>query len=245
LNGGLKSLLGLPGGADYQLWPDATLEVRDDLPDEEEAVRVGLHHRPDLNLLRCLLDGGDDSTGAARRVLAGVNPLLAGPPLELPCGLRLVVRLVAPLAGSLPPQPDARATREQLTLLLAERERQAEREIRAAVVRAKAQADLARLHAERVGRLAAKQSDLVNKQNAGQAVAAELARARADVRKAEGDRLEAAVAHAAALVRLRQAQGLLVREAYGRPAEPVPPPGPVSPGRPTENAPRAGPGTGG
>jgi hypothetical protein len=46
LNGRLKVLLGLSAG-DYSLWPLADLRVLPEVPVIDEAVDIGLHHRPD------------------------------------------------------------------------------------------------------------------------------------------------------------------------------------------------------
>ncbi len=208
---GLKVLLGLPVGPPARLSPDDPLEVPAAPFDIDAAVRVGLASRPDLTLLRTLAGSTDpDAPALTRKVLAGVNPLLGGgATLALPPSLKVVVRVVAPCSAPWPDPACPEAATAQVRTLLAERERQAEAEIRAAVVRTNAAAERARLGADLAGRLRVRTAELEKERAAGRAVTAELAKARGAARRADGEVLKAAVDYLSARAKLAQAQGVL------------------------------------
>jgi hypothetical protein len=203
LNASLRARLGLAPDDPLPLWPDDPLTVRPDEVDIEQAVRTGLFYRPDLNLLRALAtDDGTASADLSRAVLTGINPLLALQPNPL-----------ADLLGGLSKKPGkADALRRQVASALAGRERQAEAEIRAAVLTLHGHRAAATAKAAEVRRLTAKVAELQKISAAGLQVTAELTKARLDLLRARGDLLKAATDWHAARVKLRQAMGLLVRE---------------------------------
>lgn len=218
LNTSLKVLLGLPSEPSIHLWPDTPLKVTNQTVNEEEAVQTGLAYRPDLLLLRYLLGlPDDDGKSTSRQILAGVHPLLSGPEQVLPKGLQIMVKIISPRTWRAGNDSTSMTTTLQIQDLLTERTRQAEAEIRVAVAKVNATARQARLFNTDVERLKKRLEDLNREREAGRAVILEQARARADLRTAEGKLLETVVAHHVAQVKLRQAQGLLIRELSGQP----------------------------
>jgi hypothetical protein len=203
LNAGLRARLGLEAADPLPLWPDDPLRVRPDDPDTDEAVRTGLYYRPDLNLLRALLaDEGRAADDLMQSLLKQVSPLMG----------RLATN---PIVGILLPRgrkTDREATRRQVESMLAARERQADAEIRAAVLSLRGHRLSAAAKAAEVRRLAAKVQEVEKRAAAGQQVTAELTKARLDHWKAQGELLKAAADWNIAEVKLRQAMGLLVRE---------------------------------
>ena len=207
LNASLRVRMGVAGNDPLPLWPADPLRVRADDVDVQQAVATGLMYRPDLNLLRSLAGGsGSDFTDA---VLTGVNPLLArlGPTNALAA---LVAPVVAPLTGE-PKRRKAEAT-ARVARVLEARERQADAEIRAAVVLLRGQRAAIAARVLDIKQVEAKIAELEKRKAAGIGVAAELAVARLDLFKARGDLLTAVIEWHTAEVKLRQAMGLLVRE---------------------------------
>jgi|GEM_PF-6651218 len=215
LNAGLKLKLGMPIDPRVRLVTDDPLEISTEPILVEEAVKVGLKRRSDLALLHTLQSLPDSQD--ARRLLAEASPLLAGAvQAELPPGLRFFVRLLSFCSGGTwPTPPDAQSTGEQLQTLTSERERQAEVEIRIAASQMEEAATAARLQAELAVQLRQRVVELRKEQAAGKGVISELTRVHGALRKAEGAVLRAKVDHLSAYAKLRQSQGLLVREVYG------------------------------
>lgn len=203
LDASLRARLALPPDDPHPLWPDDPLRVRPDDVDVDEAVRTGLYYRPDLNLLRTLVEDDCASTELMRAVVTSLNPLLASKANPL-----------AILLGPLLKKPDksAEAMRQQVAAALAGRERQAEAEIRAAVLALRGHQAAATAKAAEVRRLTAKVESLRKKAAAGLQVTADLTKAKLDLLRARGELLKAATDWNAAEVKLRQAMGLLVRE---------------------------------
>jgi hypothetical protein len=211
LNASLRGRLGLPTDDPFPIWPDDPLRVRPEDVDAAQAVATGLYYRPDLNLLRALLADGAGGE-LTRAVLTGVNPLL-GPDGRAP-GPNPLAGLVGGLAHLSASRERQRPEpfRDQVTGVLAARERQAEAEIRAAVanVHGNRSAVAARSAAVRV--LSARVADLEKRERQGLNVTAELTRARLELLTAKGELLRAAADWHVAEARLRQAMGLLARE---------------------------------
>ena len=200
LNASLRARLALNAADPLPLWPDDPLQVRPDQVDIEAAVRIGLHYRPDLNLLRVLL--GDGASGdVSRTVLAGINPLL------VLAKTNPLLRMLIPLSDR--PQHQVK---EQIASALEGRERQAEAEIRAAVLTLHGRRAVTRARLAEVQRLEARVEETEKRQKAGQQVTEELTKAKLDLLKARGELLQSATDWNIAAVKLRQAMGLLVRE---------------------------------
>jgi outer membrane protein TolC len=118
-----------------------------------------------------------------------------------------LLRMLLPLGDK--PQ---RKVKEQLASALEGRERQAEAEIRAAVLTLHGRRAAARARLAEVQRLEAKVDEIEKRQKAGQQVTEELTKAKLDLLKSRGELLQSAADWNVAVVKLRQAMGLLVRE---------------------------------
>jgi hypothetical protein len=132
LNIDLKARLGLSTKGAERLWPVGDFGIRPDPVDAEAAVRFALETRPDLRLVRALYLGlSSETLPAVRDQLRGAHGLLG---MADPPALRLL--RLALLTGQPDPQDLAEidARRRQLFDLVAERERLAAAEVRAAVV---------------------------------------------------------------------------------------------------------------
>jgi len=203
LNAALRALLDLDPADPRPLLPDDPLHVKPDDVDVAEAVRAGLFYRPDLNLVRTLLaDDGEAADDLADALLREVSPLLA----------RMKNN---PLVGVLVPgnkRTDQASTRRQLQSMLDVRTRQAEAEIRAAAMELRGQRLAAVAKSAEVRRQEAKLVEVQKRAAAGQPVSAELAKAKLDLWKSQGELLAAAAKWCQADVKLRKAMGLLVRE---------------------------------
>lgn len=205
LNAGLAGRLGLDPADPTPIWPADVLRVTDDVPDVDEAVRAGLHYRPDLNLLRTLAANAEQGGELTNAVLASVTPLLAKTDPANP-----LAALVAVLKKK-PTEAEAQLHR-QVTGVLQSRERQASAEIRAAVATVRGERAATAAKAAEVQNLRAKVDELEKRKAAGQNVAVELAVARLDLLKLRGELVQSAADWHVAGVKLRQAMGLLVRE---------------------------------
>jgi hypothetical protein len=133
LNLDLKTRLGLPTKGNDRLWPVGDFGVPAGATDTEAAVQFALENRPDLLMLRTLYHGLSlETLPAARDLLRGVNGLL-GAPGGSPTRL---LRLLAAAQGRSTPedQAEVETRRQQLFELIAEREKLAATEVRAAAV---------------------------------------------------------------------------------------------------------------
>lgn len=207
LNASLRAQLGLDPTDLLPLWPDDPLRVRPEELDANQAVVTGLHYRPDLNLIRVLAtDGGPGADDVRQQVLSGMNPLLAA-----------AARAPNPLAAATEAwtherEKSAAAARRIVTAVLAARERQAEAEIRAAVLDLHGHTAAATATAAEVRRQAAQVAELEKREKAGQQVMAELSKARLNLLTARGDLVKVAADWNAAEAKLRQTMGVLIRE---------------------------------
>jgi hypothetical protein len=201
LNASLRARLGVAANDPLPLWPDDPLKVTSGDVDVEQAVATGLFYRSDLNALRVLADG--NAADLADGVLRGINPLLGALAPDNP-----LAALFAPFTGK--PERGRAETSARVAGALEARERQAEAEIRAALLRGHRTAVAAR--ALDVRQVESRIEELKARQRAGLNVTAELVTAQLDLLKAKGELLTAVVAWHTAEVKLRQAMGLLVRE---------------------------------
>ena len=209
LNISLRARLGIASNDSLPLWPDDPLHIRGEVVDPDQAVRTGLHYRPDLNLLRSLLSvEGASGAEVQRAVLTSVNPLLRSEQGGGTSGP------FAPLLGLLTGKKERIAgyARRQIESTLANRERLAEAEIRAAASSVAGYRAAAGARAAEVRLLNATIGELERKQALGENVAAELAKAKGDQLKAKGELLKAQADWNGAEAKLRQTMGLLVRE---------------------------------
>jgi hypothetical protein len=202
LNARLKVLLGLSCG-NYSLWPLADLKVVPEVPDINEAVNYGLHHRPDLALLEALADGlNAGSLTLAGQALGGLNPLLGEPSSS-----KLFASLLACLDRG-----KIQSAKQQVQTLLADRRRQATEEIRQAVGLVAYRVQLVVLAQQEVENEERRIKELEEKKAKGLDAEGELHTARLNLYKAQGERLREVVNWKIARAQLRQAQGRLLEE---------------------------------
>ena len=206
LNASIRARIGLEPNDPLPIWPDDPLKVRPDDVDPEQAVATGLQYRPDLNVLRVLV--ADDSVGAdevRQQVLASISPLLAAA-----SKINLLGSLSEIFTQS--KAKSAEASRRSLASALQAREKQAEAEIRAAVLNLQGQKAAAIATGAEVRRQTIRVEELLKRQKAGQPVVGDLAKAKLDLLKSRGDLMKVASEWNAAEAKLRQTMGLLVRE---------------------------------
>ncbi len=207
LNASLRARLGLLANDPLPLWPRDPLRVKPEDIDIDQAILIGLHYRPDLNLLRILADGtAGELTNA---VLQTVSPLLASTKSNNP-----LTALLAPIFTPLlkEPQRQQAEANARVRSALAARERQAEAEIRAAAVLLRGHRASIAARAEEVRQLERRIAELEARQQSGLNVSEELTTARLDRLKAQGELLSAVIDWHTTEVKLRQAMGLLIRE---------------------------------
>jgi hypothetical protein len=204
LNAELKSLLAIDPGTPGLILPADQVKVVPDPLDPQLAVQVGLANRADLNLLRGVANAVDVRTlAAAKRVLAGMVPILGAVsrPVETASPLSPFVDGMAKAEGC--------AVRKQLTNLLHDREREAAKDIRSAVDEWTTARDLVAVARQKFELDTARVDDLTKRSNIGDAVQAELGKAKLDLLKTEADLIGAVTAWKVADVKAREAMGLL------------------------------------
>jgi outer membrane protein TolC len=203
LNASLRARLGLPANDSLPLWPAHAFKVKADDVDAEQAVATGLHYRPDLNVLRSLANGNaGDATNA---VLAGLNPLLAKLKSDHPLAVLFAV-------FTREPERQQAAANARVASVLVARQRQAEAEIRAAVLLLRGHRSAVAARMLDVQQVESRIAELETKAKAGVNVTAELATAKLEFLTAKGELLSSVMAWHIAEMKLRQAMGLLVRE---------------------------------
>ncbi|MBA4066517.1 MAG: hypothetical protein C0501_22995 [Isosphaera sp.] len=209
LNVDLKRRLGLPPAPGERLWPVGDFAVDPKPADPEAAAAAALADRPELRGLRALAHGlTPDTLPAARDALRAGNPLLGRSPAPLPVRL-LLLRKPDPSAAA-----ELEVRRGQLFALLAERERSAADEARAAALAVTAAAGRVGLARERLAGWEEKLADAVRKKEANQP-GAEFAepQVRTEWLKARAEVAAEVSGWHQARVRLRAAQGWLGWEA--------------------------------
>lgn len=208
LNGELKALLAIDPSTPGLLLPADQVRVVPEPLDVEQAVQLGLRLRPELNLLRTLANVADPrAVSAVRRALVGLAPPLAA-----------VLSVTAETFPVLTPwvresaKADAVALRRQVLALLADRERAAVKEIRAAADEWTTARELVGLARSRFTLAQERVTEYEKRSNAGQAVEVDRRRARLDALKAEGELVAEIAKWKAADVKTREVMGLLSRE---------------------------------
>jgi hypothetical protein len=222
LNAQLYVLLGISGAPNScHIWPQIDTSEPAEVTDVEGAVAVALGQRPELRLLRCLINDLDAETlSAVRPLLQTVSPLLGNrPPLNHPC--LLILRMLMPNGPVR--EREVAVRRQQLVQLLHDRERVAANEVRQAAHDLNAHRRLAALARRQVKSWKDKLDDLEDREAKGMATFAEITSARLEWLKARGDVIGELVAVRAADVKLKQAQSYWGREGCTT----DPPPGPA------------------
>jgi hypothetical protein len=202
LNSRLKVLLGLSCD-ECSLWPLADLKVVADVPDIDEAVDYGLHHRPDLALLGTLTFCLDvHSLKLASQALGAVNPLLSDPSSSNCCAAALANLDSGKYCS----------TKEQLQTLIVDRTRQATEEIREAVGEVSYRVQLVILARQNVESEEHRIKELEEQKTKGLDVEEDLSTARLNLYKAQGEELREVINWKIARAKLLQEQGSLLEE---------------------------------
>ncbi len=206
LNAEMKGLLRLDATAG-NLLPTDSIQVTPEPLDTEQAVRIGLASRADLQALRTLIAGLDTTTlGSVRQALAGLVPPLGA--------VTAATRVLAPGLQSLLQhfiKPEVESLRRQLQTYLVDRERDVAKDIRAAVDEWTGARELVAIAKRRLIVETERAAELKVKREAGVAVEAEYRRATLDVMRAEADIVREAAKWKLADVKVRQAMGILCR----------------------------------
>jgi hypothetical protein len=212
LNSKLRLAMGYESTHTWRFLPDPGVPLgAETVPDVEAAVQLGLAQRPQLLLLRSMIANLDrDTLGSVRSFLQTISPLLAmsspGPSCKL-------VALLGKILHIQPSQADeVERVRAQLRDYLHERERTVEAEIREAVYEVRARREAIILAREASASWQKRIRDLKTRQSEKMPVFADLAKAYQDSFKARGEVVKEFLGWKIAVVKLKQAQGILPAE---------------------------------
>lgn len=205
LNYQLQDLLGVELVRDGHFWPVAAMDVTTTLPDGDSAVSLAMQHRADLAALQLAASSSSgDSTSAARTMLQLAGGGLGIAPTS-PCCLSLLL-----LAHRSDCEGSVRS--QQLCALLSDQQRTAKHETLQAVA----------IVATRLTQIGVTKRRLELAQAHVQSIEAQLKlstssplalrKARLEVLAAEQDLLHDVIEWKIALVKLKEAQGLLAEE---------------------------------
>ncbi|HEY4313561.1 MAG TPA: hypothetical protein VGN12_29180 [Pirellulales bacterium] len=204
--------IGLRPTAPYErLWPTDDLTALVEPQDIEAAVQFGLATRPELGMLRRLRRNLDeDSLASSRAALSQISPLLGLAPQSSGCdgifGLLGALRKAHEAKRELPER------RRQINQYTNNREQEIAVEIREAAEMVDVRVRQIALAKESRDQLAQRRADVEGRAGAGGATFADSSAARLALLQADGDLLEKVVNWKLALVKLAQAQGVLVAE---------------------------------
>jgi cell fate (sporulation/competence/biofilm development) regulator YlbF (YheA/YmcA/DUF963 family) len=209
LNQQILQQIGAANETAVRLWPAVDLQVVAELPEEERLVAQGSARRADLQLLRRLRDDmSADSVAAARRALA-MSQMGLG--TVSPAGLLAQRRLCACL------ECEAPIRQRQVELLLYERERQAESEMRSGIYTLEARLRQIALASERLASWRRRYQELQALRAIGSATPAEISLAELETIRAETALVQQVIAWRLAQVDLEQALGRMA-DGCGLPA---------------------------
>jgi hypothetical protein len=204
LNGELKNLLAIDPSVPGFLLPADAVKVAPDPLDADIAVQVGLANRADLQLLRTLQGTTTDRTvGAVRRVLMGATPIL-GAVMPVQAEKPALVPFVRSMAKA-----EACQLKSQLQSVVADREREATKDIRNAVDEWITARDLVAIGRSKFQLAKEQVTDLEKRDKLGQAVEVELRKARLEAYKLEADLVSEIARWKLADVKAREELGLL------------------------------------
>jgi outer membrane protein TolC len=209
LNSGLRAMLGVPPEDARRFWPTERLTVSADRIDVDAAVAEGLATRADLALLRTL------TSTLSAETLPMVQSALQQAGLA---GSGATRRLWAPLArllGSARQSMELATRSQQLQQLTIDGERAAAEEIRSAAQTVEIRLKQVALAKETLDSQRRRLKALLKKRELGSATPADVLMQRMTVIEAENDLVRRVVAWEIAVVKLKQAQGVLVVECGG------------------------------
>ena len=205
LNSELRHLLGLRDCGDpWRVWNPDKYDVTDSPFNVDAAVAEGLARRPELLLLRVLIQQlGAGNLPAARDLLRSVHPLLGA--ARHPVLTKIVTILHLPIENG----AELATRRQQLAEYLVEREAAVADEIRQAAAGIQSHARLTALAWARERIWEEKVKDVESRKQQGLAPSAEVTSTTLEMLKARGEVIQEAMAWHIARVKLSQAQGLL------------------------------------
>ena len=211
LNSKLRQAMAFDPNHSWRFWPDPGVPLgSESVPNVEEAVHLGLAQRPQLLLLRAMIADLDrDTLGSARSLLESLNPLLA---MSSPVNCKLLQLLGKVLHVQPGQDAEVERVRDQLRDYLRERERVVAAEIREAAYEVRARREITILAREAAGRWQERIRDLEKQQAQGMPVFADLTSARMEWYKARGEVVKEFLGWKIAVVKLKQAQGILPAE---------------------------------
>jgi hypothetical protein len=206
LNEQLGALLGLERDPSHPLWPGAEMTVDLSPIDVEAAVASGLPLRPDLAMLCVLRENVSEETlGSVRSALAVVDPLLgsSSPKKHMVSGSRQRLRVCL----------ETQSRQVQLDELFTDERRRAEDEIRRAAADAEKRLRQVGLARDKLAECQAQLSRLRQRRQAkGVIPVSQISAAQLEVLRAESDAFQAVIEWKIAMVKLKEAQGLLASE---------------------------------
>jgi outer membrane protein TolC len=211
LNSKLRQSIGQDSKAGRILPDPSTPLGMESPPDVEAAVKLGLQQRPQLLLLRSMIDNLDrDTLGSARSFLQMLSPLLAmsspGPNCKL---LKIFGKILHIQPGQ---EDEVERIRAQLSDYLRERERTVEAEIREAVYEIRAHREATILARQAAGSWQERIQNLEKQRAEGIRGVAELSKTHLDWYKARGEVVKEFIDWKIAVVKLKRAQGVLPAE---------------------------------
>lgn len=212
LNSKLRLAMGYESTHAWRFLPDPGAPLGAEVvPDIEAAVHLGLAQRPHLLLLRYMIDNLDANTlNSSRGFMQTVNPLLA---MSSPGPDCKVLKILGKILHVQPGQGcEVERVRAQLQDLLRERERTVETEIREAAYEVRARREAILLASEASNSWQTRIRNLKTQQSEKMPVFAELAKAQQDSFKARGEVVKEFLNWKIAIVKLKQAQGILPAE---------------------------------
>ncbi len=218
LNSKLRLAMGYSFKQPWRIWPDPGMPLGRPsdapiplAPDAEAAVQLGLNQRPQLLLLRYMIAHLDrDTLGASRVLLQTINPLLA---MSSPEPSSKLLMILAKILHIQPGQEDElERVRAQLCDYLHERERTVEAEIRAAVYEIGGRRETILRARQAADSWQDRIRDLEKQQSEGLKGPLSLASAYLEWYKARGEVVNEFLKWKIAIVKLKQAQGILPAE---------------------------------
>jgi len=213
LNEHLDGLLGLARDPSQPLWPGAEMTVAASPIDVEAAVAAGLPMRPDLAMLCVLRETlSEETLGPVRSALALVDPLMGSSSPKKHMISTALHRSRVCL--------ETQSRQAQLDQLFADQRRKAENEIRSAAADAEKRLRQVGLARDKLDQCQAQLTRLRQRRQAkGVIPVSQISAAQLEVLRAESDAFQAVVEWKIAMVKLKEAQGLLASECgYALPA---------------------------
>lgn len=206
LNSRLLELLGTELAAAALYWPETSLVVTTDVPDKDDSIGFALANRADLAALRLAANAdGADSLAAARTLLQLAGGGLGAPAAKAQGRLGM---LLHPHAT----ERDQSARSQQLADLLSDRQRTVRQETLLAVSTVEAQLVQIGLTRRRLEVAKEHLQAMEDQQRLAEGGAFSVHKARLDAIAVEQDLLHDVIEWKLALVKLKQAEGLLAIE---------------------------------